>query len=330
MTKGLARAIGGSILHSLLFRSMRYCWYRNDEKQHFHFVLAHPDDELAILKFLKVIANNPYLGASFTLISNGTQGYEPGMAKDRNEFGRLRVKEINSSLGSLGFNANVESLLDEREIYESLIDGNASCGRLIDMLQKAERHIAKEVVAKKADAVFVTDFAGGNIVHDIANFIVCSAARRIGFGHVIEFWQYFLDSPSNSVVVGDLGYDDRGRSLRESSKGKYDVEIPALGIHKGRAFLSLIDIIDALKHKKRFYASQEKTLNRLTHQTVLSYGVDAPRFREIDTCRMDHTVRPDHGVLYERAGWRLRGLERLPDFNDFKNLVQAYRFQVSY
>ncbi|MEK6886124.1 MAG: PIG-L family deacetylase [Nanoarchaeota archaeon] len=322
MPKGLTRAFLGSSLNMLMGRTIRHKFHKSENMQNYHFIFAHSDDELAVLKPLKIISSTYGLNASFTLLSNGTQGYEPNSEGSREDFGRMRVKEFNRSLVTLGFeDQRIKSLLDEREIYEMLVREDSS--GLNAMLERAQKAIARDINLNKPKAVFVDDFAGGNIVHDIANYITHKAAKQMKFSPVIEYWQYFFDKSSGAMIVGDLGHDEQGRILRDNCKGKYDVEIPALGIHKGRMFLSPFNIIGALRHKQKVYSSQEKTLKRLTDITFASYGIDAPHFREL-CAEIDYTKRPSHGVLYEGASWRLRGLPRLPTFEDFARMVRDY------
>ncbi len=323
MPKGLTRAFLGSTLNLLAGRTIRHKFHRPEKPESFHFVFAHSDDELAVLKPLKIISATPCLSASFTLVSNSTQGYEPNGAQTREDFGNMRVNEFNSSLIALGFeDQHAKSLLDERRIYEMLVNGDSS--GLNDALELAKKAIVRDIRINKPRAVFVDDFAGGNIMHDIANYITYKAAQQTGFRPVIEYWQYFFDKSSGAMIIGDLGYDEQGRVLRGGCDGKYCVEIPVLGIHNGRMFLSPFDIISALSHKQKIYRSQEKTLRRLSDITFASYGIDAPHFREISKGNIDYMRRPSHGVLYEGAHWRLRGLPRLPNFEDFARMVRDY------
>jgi len=334
MKKGLGRAFGGSMLYTLLGRTNRHYFHPPEEHQHFHFVLAHSDDELALLKPLKIIANNPNLSASFTLLTNSTQGYEGPFENDgvaiesREQFGRLRVKEFNNSLAAIGFkNEYILNILDERTLYEQLVARDYDS--IKPGLDKVVENISRVIEEEKPKAIFVDDFAGGHIIHDIANFLTCCAARNTNYNPIIEFWQYFLDETGKKpvVVLGDLGYDDRGRITRDNTPGKYTLRIPSLGIKKGRMFLSPMDLITTLQHRKRIYASQRKTLDRLCKQKI-SYGVDAPRFRQIDLDTIDHANRPSHGVLYEIAeiaDRRKRGLPETPRFEHSRELVESYQ-----
>ena len=58
--------------------------------------------------------------------------------------------------------------------------------------------------------------------------------------------------------------------------------------------------------------------------TKIGYGVDAPRFREVDVNAIDHTRKPSHGMLYENVPWRLRGLPDIPRFENFRKMVESY------
>ena len=331
MTNGLIRALGGAALYAATGRTIRHNFHKLTQPQNFHFVFAHSDDELALSKLLRIIAKTDMLDASFTLLTNSTQGYEAPFElgeveiKDRDSFGRLRVNEFNRSLNGMGFNQNyVHSLLDERKIYELLVEKDFTS--LHKHLDKARESIIDSIRRNDPEAIFVDDFAGGHIIHDLANYLTCCAVRDIGYTKpVLEFWQYFLNNNGDKpiVVLGDLGYDDKGRTLREETCGKYTPNIPCLGIKKGRMFLSPLDIISILSHKKRVYTSQKKTIDRLMDQRI-SYGVDAPRFRQIDLDTIDHTHRPSHGVLYENTPWRKRGLKELPGFSHFEKLVRSY------
>jgi len=325
------RAISGTLAYTLTARSIRSKFHTPKEEENFHFVFAHSDDELLVLNLLKIISGKKGLDADFTLLTNSSQGYEApfesriGMINSREDFARLRVDEFNDSLRLIGSRKRrVEPLLDERKIYELMVEKDYTS--LHQMLDHSRNRIAGRILQSNPRAVFVDDFAGGHIIHDLANYITCCAAREINYGPVIEFGQYFLKKITDEeglIILGDLGVDEQGRILREDTPGKYTPNIPSLGIKKGRCFLGISDFINVLSHRHSVYSSQDKTIERLMSQKV-SYGVDAPRFREIDLATIDHTLRPAHGVLYEHVPWRQRGLSRLPTFDDFKALVQSY------
>jgi len=302
--EGVIRAFSGATLNMLMGRCIRYNFHSTEDI--YHFVFAHPDDELAIYRLLEIS------NSLITLVTNGTQGYEANPIQTRPEYGRNRVKEFNKSIDTIGKN-HVKPLLDERLLYELLVDENYE--GLKEQLDVLEKNISDS----NCKIIFVNDFAGGHIIHDLVNFTAYLAAKKTN-KKIIEYWQPFLHN--GNIIVGDLGYDDQGRYLRDNTKGKYDVNIPELGIKRGRMFLSPVDIAKAFYYKKKIYVSQKKSLERLIDKQKASYGIDTPRLRRINLDTIDYTKKPSHGVLYEKAEWRQRELKRNPSFEDFKKYVE--------
>ena len=91
---------------------------RRDISTRYHFVFTHPDDELAILKQLGISNRNSLNMPSITLVTNGSQGYEPldhsqlssqEIMEGRHSFGELRTQEFNESLRRVGIGGEIPS-----------------------------------------------------------------------------------------------------------------------------------------------------------------------------------------------------------------------------
>lgn len=354
--------IGNAIFNNL-FLKKQIAKLGVKEKQSFHFVLTHPDDELAFLPTLVEAHKNPLVKTGFSLVSNGTQGYEPpeevdeGTLKNkRKEFGRLRESELDLSLRRTGYEGpQVRTLVDEREIYEALISDESQFGfHLHPLFDKIKGGILERLLEEEPTAVFVNDFSGGHIIHDISNVITCIAAAEYTretskYVAVLEYWQPLLDStkgePREEIekqmkeyvekgntpeklkqVIGELSRSNKGRKKIEGDPHeRYPVDIPNLGIRKGVAFYGLFDVINTLRQKSKVYTSQGRSLNRLKALTEVSPRITRPRFRPINLGTINHLDRPENPILYELvSSWRQRGLERLPNFDDFSTAIKSY------
>ncbi|MFT4312087.1 MAG: PIG-L family deacetylase [Candidatus Woesearchaeota archaeon] len=333
MRKGQVRALAGATLNSLLLRPIRHrFWSGYTTPLRTHVLITHPDDELAFYKTIREMAANPAVSSSFTLLTNGTQGYEPDIhGPSRKEFAHKRENELFKSLLYAGHIFTDQALVDERAVYEALIDSDPKKG--FDLAQKITKHLQTILKTKQPDVLFVNDFGCGNVTHDINNYLACRTVEMLSAPtNVIEYWQGFLHAPTSDAtlenrrayeILGDLSYDEQGRKLRDQTPGKYDVMLEQLGIRKGRAFNGILDIARTLHVLKTVYTSQKKSMTRLQTQSKISYGLDTPRFRSVNISERDFTHRPWHGVQYEHTEHRLRGLERLPNFEDYKRFVHS-------
>jgi LmbE family N-acetylglucosaminyl deacetylase len=327
LPKGSYNAIGRGFFNSLVpGRTTRYkkCKVPTSAV----IAIAHPDDEIAILPLLNRLTYNPNTELSVELFTNGTQGYESELHGDecptRDLFALKRQDELRQSLDRIGIQQSPTALLDERLLYEQLISPDPE--RIEASAAFAIRKVRKRLEELKPSYIFVNDFAGGHIVHDWINFIYSQAIRgseKLQDTHLIEFWQAFARVQPDgqyTQIIGNLGDDGQGRVV--DSKGRYTLTIPQVGIKKGRYFVSGLEMLGALAHKKVYDGTQKTSLDRLTSTSSVERHIDAPHAREIDVKNMDHTQKPSQGCLYEQANWRLRGLKRLPVFDDFKRAVE--------
>ncbi len=353
--KGILRTVAGTTLNTFLLRSIIRPHTFTSSQNTYHFVCAHPDDECAILPQIKKAIK--YANATFTFVTNGSQGYEVDVHGDvdSKQFGLERIIEGNVSLRLCGYKGNVvESLLDEQELYLDIVSKNENS--LKEKFDTVTQIITKRIT--NAKAVFVNDYSGGHMIHDIVNMLTCIAARRTRTP-VIEYWQAFLRKPEslseqelaklvsdhleskkvseNAVelldkgvmqIAGLVGDDYHGRKLRDQTPHKYTPYFKELGIKKGRAFNGLLDLFQTLQHLGKVYTSQKQSLDRLKSATWASHGLDAPLFREIDLDIVDHTRLPQNGILYDYATWRTRNLPRQPTSSDYLWVANMYKNHI--
>jgi LmbE family N-acetylglucosaminyl deacetylase len=334
--KGYGLLFGGAILNSILFRDLRQS--SGATPITIDVVCAHPDDELAIYPVLRRAQTNPHVSLNYTLFTNGTQGFESKLhGASREKFGNRREAEFHKSLEFIGYSGlQVEAMVDERHIYDVLINDSENGGiARTRFLDSAVRRLSDRFSLHKPDYILVNDFAGGHIIHDVVNFATVQAVKNMrGYRpRVFEYWQAFMQEhvPSSEIppicdesevelwkgkatqIVGQLGFDTQGRIMGR--------DIPHTNVRHGHAFYTLFDVLHTMYAKSKIYQTQERSLRRLGELSEI-ISLDAPAFREIDIDALDYTKRPSHGVLYEKCGWRLRGLERLPTFDDFTRLIQ--------
>jgi LmbE family N-acetylglucosaminyl deacetylase len=337
--KGKFRLYGGAFLNTLLFRQNRTASFCHPCT--IDVVCAHPDDELAIYPILRRAHKNSQVTLNYTLFTNGTQGFERELhGESRDLFGYSRVTEFAKSLSNIGCTnpIPIKAICDEREIYELLIDDSKEGdSKRKTFMQSSQAQFGAILKNRKPDYILVNDFAGGHVIHDVLNYIVCTSVKNSQLKHkpvVLEYWQAFMQEhvPSEDIplisgeseielwkgkatqIIGQLGFDSQGR--------RYCVQLPYTGVKNGFAFYTLGDLIHTIRSKKKIYKTQERSLRRLSEISEV-ISLDAPAFREVLVDDIDHTRRPSHGVLYEKCGWRKRGLARLPTFNDYVRLITS-------
>lgn len=354
MVKGIGGAITQSLLNSVIkIPQNNLRSFLDNNIYNIHFVLTHPDDELAILPTVEKAIKSENVNANFTLTTNGSQGYESKIhisTPTREDFSKRRVEELNDSLSRVGYsNATINAILDERQIYEAMIKGE-NFETLHNLYNKFVTHMVNVIDNEKPDVIFVNDFSGGHMIHDLSNALTCVAVNESSrpYTAVAEYWQPYLqgDLDQNTIeeriisylnneesnidnlvqVVGELSRNNEGRILIPGDRfGRSPLDIAPLGIRKGVGAYSLTQVLSTEKHRKKVYGSQEKSLDRLKALTMLSKRIVRPRFRRVDLDTINHTKRPEKVILYEVANiWRKRGLERGLEFNDFATSLNSY------
>jgi len=348
MLTGLIPALAQALINTMCGRTLPGRAGSPKSDRRFHFVLSHPDDELAVLPTLRRAARRNGLQLTFTLVTDGSQGYEPrqGQPPDaREKFGRRRVNELRESLQRLGISAPpIQPLVDERTLYEALITPGAE-NRLHRRFDRIVDHLIGVITAQRPAAVFVNDFSGGHVVHDISNALACMAVAAAPRPQPapVEYWQPYLQVPAAATreqiradirrylrdgrtphgavqVIGELSPRPAEIAGRDRP-----VDFPQLGIRNGRAHYGIGELLAINRQRRSVYGSQEKSLNRLRDLSRISRDIARPRFRRIPLERIDHTRRPSVILLYEVADiWRKRGLKRGPDFQDFARALKTY------
>ncbi|MBI2129624.1 PIG-L family deacetylase [Candidatus Woesearchaeota archaeon] len=288
----------------------------------YRILTAHPDDEILISGLLQRLISTGS-NIDFACLTDGNQKVS----------GDIRIKELEKSLSMIGYEKPLNSMLEEKKIYDAVLKGDNE--GLLGLIEEAAASISQGLEAY--DRLLVPDFSGGHFIHDLVHYLAAASVKKnhlAGKCAIYEYPQIYLAGADNLSIEDALVISEHIREGRitefrfrviigELCPKKYNdyPDDKNIGMADGRIELTEEELSRKGKQKEA-HESQKEHLDRYKKD----YD-DAHKRSEIirwvppDT---DYTKKPMPGpCLYEVCSWRKKeDQQRIVNFEDFRRVVE--------